>query len=304
LPTGLENVRAEYRNGIGAGGNVKAGQISVLVTRPLGLREVTNPLPSSGGADRETRDQARKNAPLVVRSLDRLVSVRDYADFARTFAGIGKASAVELSNGSIDVVHLTIAGVGDIPIDPSSDLFQNLRQALFSLGDPLQEVRVATREVLTVIISARIRRQPDYPWQDLEARVRARLLDAFGFERRELAQSITSSEVLGVIQSVRGVEFVDLEVLDAVSESELVAFLESQEQATEEGREAESLLDVLAASATHSGSSAPGAAVRGRVNARSARPDESRQNGVAPAELAYLSPAVPDSLVLNPIEDR
>jgi hypothetical protein len=304
LPTGLENVRAEYRSGIGAGGNVKAGQISVLVTRPLGLREVANPLPSSGGADRETRDQARKNAPLVVRALDRLVSVPDYADFARTFAGIGKASAVELSNGSIDVVHLTIAGVGDIPIDPSSDLFRNLREALFSLGDPLQEVRVATREALTLIVSARVRPLPDYPWQDLEARVRARLLDAFGFERRELGQSVTSSEVLGVIQGVRGVEYVDLDVLDAVSESELVAFFESQEQASEEDREAEGLLDFLAARDKSAGSRTPGAALHGRVNARQARPDERRADDIAPAELAYLSSAVPDSLVLNPIEDQ
>ena len=35
-------------------GNVKAEQISLLSTRPLGVKEVINPLPASGGADRET----------------------------------------------------------------------------------------------------------------------------------------------------------------------------------------------------------------------------------------------------------
>ena len=70
LPTGVENIKAEYRNGIGKPGNVKAGQITLLMTRPLGVREVINPLRASGGADKESRDQARKNAPLAVKALD------------------------------------------------------------------------------------------------------------------------------------------------------------------------------------------------------------------------------------------
>ncbi|MEQ1903071.1 MAG: hypothetical protein ABL888_02650, partial [Pirellulaceae bacterium] len=70
LPTGQENIKALYRNGIGFGGNVKAGQISLLASRPLGVKSVTNPLPATGGADKENRDQARENAPLAVMALD------------------------------------------------------------------------------------------------------------------------------------------------------------------------------------------------------------------------------------------
>ena len=119
LPTGPENVKAVYRNGIGKPGNVKAGQISLLNTRPLGVKEVINPIRASGGADKEARDQARKNAPLAVMALDRLVSTPDYADFSRTFGGIGKAAAARLGNGRQQLVHVTIAGVDDIPIDAS-----------------------------------------------------------------------------------------------------------------------------------------------------------------------------------------
>jgi len=78
LPTGLDNVNAIYRNGIGRGGNVKADQISLLQTKPLGVKSVINPLRASGGADKEDRDQARENAPLAVASLDRLVGLQDY----------------------------------------------------------------------------------------------------------------------------------------------------------------------------------------------------------------------------------
>ena len=63
LPTGRENVRAEYRTGIGKPGNATAGQISLLNTRPLGVKGVVNPLRATGGADRDSRDQARANSP-------------------------------------------------------------------------------------------------------------------------------------------------------------------------------------------------------------------------------------------------
>src|SRR4030095_10712846 len=43
LPTGIENVKTEYRNGIGKPGNVLAEQISLLQTRPLGVQSVITP---------------------------------------------------------------------------------------------------------------------------------------------------------------------------------------------------------------------------------------------------------------------
>jgi predicted phage baseplate assembly protein len=141
LPTGHDNVSAGYRVGIGLGGNVRARQISLATTRPLGVKDVINPLRASGGADPETRDQARRNVPLAVLALDRLVSVPDYADFARTFGGVGKAAAIRLG----DLVHVTITGAADAPIDTTSDLYRNLIDALRRYGDPALDVRLAAR---------------------------------------------------------------------------------------------------------------------------------------------------------------
>ncbi len=59
LPSGQENVAASYRIGIGMQGMVKANQLSLLMTRPLGVKGVTNPLAPTGAADPETRDQAK-----------------------------------------------------------------------------------------------------------------------------------------------------------------------------------------------------------------------------------------------------
>ena len=53
LPAGSENVVAAYRVGIGAAGMVKPDQLSLLLTRPLGVQKVANPLAPAGAADPE-----------------------------------------------------------------------------------------------------------------------------------------------------------------------------------------------------------------------------------------------------------
>ncbi len=142
LPTGAENVAATYRVGIGLAGNVKAGQLSLLMTRPLGVRGVANPLPASGAEDAEALDRARENAPFTVLTLDRIVSLRDFEDFARAFAGIGKAHATWLWAGETRLVHITVGAADGSAIDPTSLLYQNLRLAIDGARDPIQRVQV------------------------------------------------------------------------------------------------------------------------------------------------------------------
>jgi predicted phage baseplate assembly protein len=252
------------------------------------VKEVTNPLRASGGADRESRDQARRSAPLAVMSLDRLVSTRDYADFARTFAGIDKADAMELSDGRRTVVHVTIAGTDDIPIDTGSDLTRNLRRALVDLGDPFQPVRLATRDLLLLALSAGVRIDPDYRWERVVTDVRSQLLDAFGFARRELAQDVTASEVLSAIQSVRGVVYVDLDAFGAVPSTTADPGAEAGRRPLTPDETAAEIARIV------------GQAPAPRVRAEPARIDA---GGILPAQLAVLVPEVPATLILNQIKD-
>jgi hypothetical protein len=267
-PTGIENIKAVYRSGIGKPGNVKAGQISLLGTRPAGAKDVVNPLRASGGADAESRDQARWNAPLAVTALDRLISTQDYADFARTFAGIGKAAAVRVSDGRRQVVRLTIAGEDDIPIDLNSDLFHNLRQALHDFGDPSQPFEVALRDLLALVLAARVRLLPDYLWEAVEVKLRAALLDAIGFARRALGQSLFLSEILSVMQGVAGVDYVEVDVLDGLAEGDVGDPNTLQQR----------LKDLV-------GARAPSPVVR-----------------ASPTQLAFFVPTLPDALLLSVID--
>jgi hypothetical protein len=277
VPTGQENVRARYRNGIGQPGNVKAGQISLLNTRPLGVKEVINPIRASGGADKESRDQARKNAPLAALALDRLVSTQDYADFARRFAGVGKAAAVRLSDGRRELVHVTIAGTDDIPIETTSDLYRNLYAALRRFGDPYRPIGLAVRERVALVVSAKVRIAQDYRWDLVEPKIRAAVLDTFSFDSVEPGQDLLLSDAIEAVQRVPGVVYVDVDVFDSISEAELLA-----------------------------GFSAPAAlnlTLEDRLTIAPARPvvryTPVERRDIAPAQLAYLAADVPDTLILQ-----
>jgi predicted phage baseplate assembly protein len=276
LPTGAENVKALYRFGIGQPGNVAAQQIDQLATRPLGVKGVINPLATSGGADRENRDQARQNVPLAVISLDRLVSLPDYADFARTFAGIAKASATRLSDGQRQLVHLTIAGADDIPIETNSDLYRNLCQALHQLGDPYLPILVELRELIILVISAQVRLLPDYQWNSVEPEIRAALLDTFSFTRRQLGQDALLSEAISAIQHIPGVAYVDIDLLGGIPEAVV-------EDAALLGEELEKLANLTGQP-------------KQRIPAQLARPEAGQ---IRPAQLAILIPELSETITLT-----
>src|SRR5207244_5945040 len=115
-----------------------------LMTRPLGTRSVTNPLAPTGAADADSRDAARANAPLTVLTLDRVVSLTDYEDFTRAFAGIAKAQATWVWSGEHRLVHLTVAAELGKPLDPADALFTNLVEAIRASGDAHQRFQVAS----------------------------------------------------------------------------------------------------------------------------------------------------------------
>jgi predicted phage baseplate assembly protein len=224
VPTGNDNIRAAYRSGIGKPGNVKAKQIATAISRPLGVRDVINPIHSSGGTNPESRDDARRNIPVSLQAMGRVVSVRDFADFARTFAGISKASAVTLTDGRRQVVHLTVGGAEDVLIDVTSDLYLALVEALRTFGDPFTPFVVAPYEKIVIAGSAGVRVHPDYLWVNVGPAIRAMLIETFSYDRRELGQAVYPAEVIAAIQNVPGVSYVDLDALGGIRSTNLVDF--------------------------------------------------------------------------------
>lgn len=217
LPTGINNVSATYRVGVGLEGLVDAGVISTLLSRPLGLKGVINPVPATGAGAPEELNDARTNAPLTVLTLGRIVSVRDFEDFARAFAGIGKAQATLIWNGERQLVHLTVAASDGSRVDPTTDFFANLLAGIDAARHVDQPVQVSPHEPLTFSLTARVAVEPDLIKADVLASAHTALIDAFSFTSRGFGQGVAASEILAVIQNVPGVVAVDLDLLNGLN---------------------------------------------------------------------------------------
>ncbi|MCC7564807.1 MAG: putative baseplate assembly protein [Methanomicrobiaceae archaeon] len=213
LPSGRENVTATYRSGSGRAGNLEAERLTLLTRRPPGVRSVTNPLPASGGADAETLGEIRQNSPLAVLTLDRIVSIRDFASYARAFPGIAKAMAVDGWMGQSRAVLLTVAGPGGESVPPGGPTCEGLKAALCTRGDPRLPVRVLSFRPVFFQIRANVKTDPAYVRSKVLADAERAVREAFSFEAREFGQPVTISEVTGVIQSVPGVSAVEIGLL-------------------------------------------------------------------------------------------
>jgi hypothetical protein len=223
LPMGRENVTATYRKGIGLEGLVKASQLSLLMTRPLGVKGVVNPLAATGAQDPQTLADARTNSPLTVLTLDRIVSLRDYEDFARSFSGIAKALVTWTWNVHARGVFVTVAGIDGAAVD--SKLHDTLLSAVLKYADAHVPVTIKTYRPVTFKLVADVKVDPDYLQEKVFAAVEAALRSGFSFAARAFGQPVTLSEVVSAIQNVAGVVAVDVNKLYRSDEPEALKAL-------------------------------------------------------------------------------
>ena len=213
LPSGANNVRASARQGLGSAGNVRAGSLSQLASRPLGLKGVSNPLPASGGTDAEPTEQARRSLPLVTRTLGRVVSVQDHEDFALAFAGIGKASARVLNLPAGRTVVVSVASSDGSPLLPGNPVWAHLLAALQAGGDPHVPLLLLDHAPRRFRLGLKFRRDPAWAFDTVAAAIDSALRQHYAFAQRGLGQPVHSSELIATLHGVPGVLAVDLDRL-------------------------------------------------------------------------------------------
>ena len=211
LPSGSQNVKATYRRGSGLDGLVKAGQLTSLLTRPPGLKSVLNPLAAEGADEPESFANAQQNAPLTVLTLDRVVSLEDYENFSRSYAGIAKALATWTWDGRTRGVFLTLAAPLGAAV--SGSLIADLITAIHTAGDPFVPVRAVSYQKALFRIAGKIKVDPDYEAEKVVAAANDTLRDTFSFAKLQFGQPVNLSEVMALVQSVAGVVAVDIDSL-------------------------------------------------------------------------------------------
>jgi hypothetical protein len=213
LPTGESNVVGTWRKGLGIAGNVDARTLMLLANAPAGIQSVTNPIAASGGADPEVIDDARENAPLTTLTFGRLVSLRDYADFSRAFAGIGKAHADEVLWAGRRIAYVSVLDAEGNAVADGSAVHSSLSSSLRRYGDVEVQVVVGSAEPGGFEITASVLVDDRYDAESVLAEVRAALEAAWSWEARSFVQMVTAAEIVEVMHGVEGVVAVDIDSL-------------------------------------------------------------------------------------------
>ena len=210
LPSGNENVLATYRYGMGQNGNMGSGRLKNMLNRQPGIDTVTNPIPATGGTNPEDTQTTRHVAPRTIRTLGRIVSFNDYEDFAITFPGITKATARVLRDGTIKLIHLTIAATNGVDLSKDSELYQNLYQSIKQARAIPQPMQIDLFSPLFFQVKADIFVHKNSNFNEIESKILNALETKYSFSNQSFGQRIFTDSIIELMQDISGVEGVDL----------------------------------------------------------------------------------------------
>ncbi len=215
LPSGIKNVVAKYRTGIGAYGQLKAETKVQASGRLDHLDKIYLPGIVTGGAETESGENAREAAPGKIQSLDRLVSLQDFESETLAIPGVSKALAAWDLVDNIPSVVLTVL--------METGRSQEFREVAEIIADynrcrgvqrfPI-EVREGKRQYVSLAVKVAF--DPTFR-QELVAKairdslgVTEEVQGLFSVKNRRFGQPEYATCIAGTIQNVAGVLWVEV----------------------------------------------------------------------------------------------
>lgn len=214
LPSGGNNLRVRFRQGVGLAGNLAPGSLVKLPKPHPLLASVAQPLAAAGGADREAAAALRTSAPATLLALDRAVSLDDFANLARGHASVWQAGAFRRPPGlsrreRIEVV--VMAAGGGIA---TASLKAELQAYLLARAQPGLAISVVDYTPLSFQLAVTVRvRSESFDPETVASGVVAALQSAFSASARRLGQPLYRGEVYRVVDGVQGVENSDCRIV-------------------------------------------------------------------------------------------
>ena len=215
--TGLR-VYATFRHGYGAQGNVAPGAIRLINAKGLdglGAVKVTQDTSgaylsteTSGGADPESDDSIRYNAPRVYRTQNRAVTRDDFVEIALGTPGVTKASVI---SGTFTSVTIYVCGPDGGP--PSETIKQTVMERLDGKTLVGVDVQVAAPNFVRINLGTlndpvRLNVGKAYSNKNVKAAV-VRDVNAF-LGSMPFNTKLTVGDIYKVIMNVEGVFSVDI----------------------------------------------------------------------------------------------
>ena len=211
-------IYATYRIGGGLTGNVAANSLKTILTNAVTGLSVTNISAATGGADEESTDSIRANAPLSLRALNRAVSLADYSALVVS-AGAAKANAVADVYTSVTVYFAPSAGDLGVTNDgvTPSDVFNTYKTTInnYLVGKVPANTTVTYQppSYVELSIQASVTVLPQYRQTLVNTAVNSILSELLAFDNVTFADTIRLNDVLGSINSVEGVAYAQVEKL-------------------------------------------------------------------------------------------
>ena len=216
VPPQGAKITTSYLQTLGDKGNLGPDRITQLLA-PIYLDggqvslSVTNPVPATGGSSRETIEHARTQAPAELRSLWKAVTLEDYQALAEGYPGVAKVKVLD-TNACQNIryynVQLAIAPSGGG--QPSALLKRDLAAFLEQRKIITVEINLFDPIYRPVSIDAEIYVWPGEPLENVRSRIEDALVDFFAFDRVTFGQTVNFSDLIALIDGVRGVSHIHL----------------------------------------------------------------------------------------------
>ena len=217
VPNSSATIYATYRVGGGAYTNVAIGTITSILNYNVAGIAVSNLVAASGGADQESTDSIRINAPLSLKTLNRAVSLADYSALCKA-AGVAKANATADVYSSVTVYFAPYgdSGVQGDGVTPST-IFNTWATTLTSyLSGKIPantHVTFQPPSYVPVNLTASVTVAGQYKSAQVSTAVTAIITQLFAFDNVSFQDKIVLNDVMTAINSVPGVAYLKVNKL-------------------------------------------------------------------------------------------
>jgi hypothetical protein len=228
-------VYATYRIGGGTSGNVGPSTLKYLITNVVAGVTVNNATAASGGADPESTDTIRINAPTALTALNRAVSLKDYAALSIQISSVAKAiaDATSFNNVSVYIAPYGDLSLGTPGVDVSGDPTATFTNAAATLEEfltdkvpPTTSVTIFPPVYVPINVSLTLHILPQYRQTTVQDAAYAAINALFSFDNTFFAEEVVLQYIHSAVSSVNGVLYADVTLLtraDAVFTGNLTA---------------------------------------------------------------------------------
>ncbi len=205
---GAFDVYVEYAVGGGADANAAAGVLTVYSGSDSNVESVYNPAATTGGANAESIENAKRVAPLLLKARDRFVTDEDGQALMLAYGGLTQAKVNKNTYGVLSAQCVAIAAGGG---NPSASVRTALQTHLIN-RTILEgvDVRVEAATITAQNVTASAKMSDGYVWADVEPFFDLAWKLFFSEAGREISDDYISNgtaSVVTLVNSIFGTSF-------------------------------------------------------------------------------------------------